>query len=261
MWIRSKVVIVGLVVATCVMWRGEASGQVEAITSCESVGSATPICGFTNPEDLVALPGGEAILVSEFGAMEGDTPGGLALLVLDTERRRELFRGGDADGTAPVWGDLACPGPPPPLFSPHGIHLSERADGALQLLAVQHGGRESIEFFEVTGSGRNWSVTWRGCCRGPRRRLAQRGGGAAGWRLRDHQNDGEPMAAHMDITLAARRRAASDGARLDAAGSSVLFCCATPRPDGVRRSCAASPWRHGHLVAGEGTGFPGWSVR
>ena len=167
MWIPSRVVIVGLVVATCLMWRGEASGQVEAITGCEPVGSAKPICGFQNPEDLVALPGGEAILVSEFGAMEGDTPGGLALLVLDTEERRELFRGGDADGTEPVWGDLAYPGPPPPLFSPHGIHLSERADGALQLLAVQHGGRESIEFFEVTGSGRDWSVTWRGCVVAP----------------------------------------------------------------------------------------------
>ena len=155
MWIPSRVVIVGLLVATSLMWRSEASGQVEAITGCEPVGSATPICGFQNPEDLVALPDGEAILVSEFGAMEGNTPGGLALLVLDTEERRELFRGGDADGTKPVWGDPACPGPPPPLFSPHGIHLSERADGTLQLLAVQRGGRESIEFFEVTGSGRD----------------------------------------------------------------------------------------------------------
>ena len=167
MWTPSRAVIVGLVVATFLMWRGEASGQVEPITSCEAFESARPICGFKNPEDLVALPGGKAILVSEFGAMEGHMPGGLALLVLDTEERRELFRGGDADGTEPVWGDPACPSPPPPLFSPHGIHLSERADGALQLLAVQHGGRESIEFFEVTGSGRDWSVTWRGCVEAP----------------------------------------------------------------------------------------------
>ena len=33
------------------------------------------------------------------------------------------------------------------------------------------------------------------------------------------------MAAHMDTTIA-DRRAASDRARLDAAGSAVLFCCA-----------------------------------
>ena len=79
----------------------------------------------------------------------------------------ELFRGGDADGTRPTWGDPRCPGPPPPLFSPHGIDLSEREDGALQLLAVQHGGRESIEFFEVIGSGRDWRVAWRGCVVAP----------------------------------------------------------------------------------------------
>ena len=164
MWTLARVMLLGLLVATHLT--GEAS-QVDPVTACEPVGPATPICGFKNPEDLVALPGGEAILVSEYGAMNGATPGALALLVLDTEERRELFRGGDADGTSPVWGDSACPGPPPPLFSPHGIHLSERADGALQLLAVQHGGRESVEFFEVTGSGRDWSVVWRGCVVAP----------------------------------------------------------------------------------------------
>ena len=48
--------------------------------------------------------------------------------------------------------DVPCPGPPPPAFSPHGIHLSERSDGRLQLLAVQHGGRESVEFFAPAGA-------------------------------------------------------------------------------------------------------------
>ena len=144
----------------------QAAAQVTAITDCEPEGPARPICGFQNPEDLVALPGGEAILVSEYGGMEGDVPGALALLPLDTEERRELFRGGDADGTEPIWGDPACPGPPPPAFSPHGIHLSER-DGTLQLLAVQHGARESIEYFEVTGAGTDWNVAWRGCVVAP----------------------------------------------------------------------------------------------
>jgi len=139
------------------------------IIGCEPEGSARPICGFQNPEDLVALPGGEAILVSEFGAMDGNTPGRLVLFTLDSEERRVLFRGGDADGIDAIWGDPACPGPPPPAFSPHGIHLSERPDGAVQLLAVQHGGRESIEFFEVEGEGTEFSVSWRGCVVAPDR--------------------------------------------------------------------------------------------
>ena len=139
------------------------------IIGCEPEGPARPICGFQNPEDLVALPGGEAIVVSEFGAMDGNTPGRLVLFTLDSEERRVLFRGGDADGTDAIWGDPACPGPPLPAFSPHGIHLSERSDGAVQLLAVQHGGRESIEFFEVEGQGTEFSVSWRGCVVAPDR--------------------------------------------------------------------------------------------
>ncbi len=144
---------------------GEADGL--AVSGCEPMGAARPICGFQNPEDLVALPGGAAILVSEFGSMEGDRPGDLALFVLETEERRVIFRGGDADGTESSWGDATCPGPPPPAFSPHGIHLSTRADGAHQLLVVQHGGRESIEFFEVQGSGQDFDVSWRGCVVAP----------------------------------------------------------------------------------------------
>lgn len=141
--------------------------SVSAITGCEPEGRARPICRFQNPEDLVALPGGEAILVSEYGAMSGEKPGLLSLFTLDDEERKVLFRGGDADGVEPTWGDAACPGPPPPAFSPHGIHLSRRSDGALQLLVVQHGGRESVEFFEVLGAGTDFSLRWRGCALAP----------------------------------------------------------------------------------------------
>lgn len=35
------------------------------------------------------------------------------------------------------------------------------------LAAVQHGGRESIELFEVLGAGTGWTVEWRGCVIAP----------------------------------------------------------------------------------------------
>ena len=139
------------------------------IVGCEPKGPARPICVFQNPEDLVALPGGEAILVSEYGSMDGNKSGRLALFTLDSEERRVVFRGGDAEGAAMAWGDPECPGPPSRSFSPHGIHLSQRPDGAHQLLVVQHGGRESIEFFEVEGEGTEFSVSWRGCVVAPDR--------------------------------------------------------------------------------------------
>ena len=136
--------------------------------SCEAVGPAQPICGFQNPEDLAPLPGDQALIVSEYGEVEGGKPGTLALLVLATDTRRVLFRGGDATGAPHAgWGDPKCPGPPTAEFSPHGIDLAPRPDGALQLLAVQHGGRESVEFFEVTGAGADWKLAWRGCVLAP----------------------------------------------------------------------------------------------
>lgn len=135
--------------------------------ACQAVGAARPVCGFQNPEDLVALPGGEAVLVSEYGAMEGGRPGRLSMLVLSDDTRRVLFEGGDAAGDQATWGDPTCPGPPGPAFSPHGIHLGRRPGGELQLLAVQHGDRESLEFFEVAGSGAQAELHWRGCVIAP----------------------------------------------------------------------------------------------
>jgi len=177
---------------------GEAS-KLRVVTGCEARGNARPICGFQSPEDLVALPGGEAVLVSEYGAMEGNRPGRLALLVIDTDERRELWNGGDDAGAKPTWGDPSCETPPTASFSPHGILLSER-DDTLQLLVVQHGGRESIEFFEVTGDGTDWTTTWRGCVVAPEKAwlnsvAALPGGGFATTKMMDRADDMEDLAA------------------------------------------------------------------
>ncbi len=151
----------------CVLLASVACAEHDPYLACDPVGAATPLCGFQNPEDLAPLPGGEALLVSEYGAMEGDRAGGLALLVLDGSERRPLYRGGAPAAPTPGWGDPACPGAPGEAFSPHGIDLATRADGTLALAVVQHGGRESIELFEVTGSGAAWEVAWRGCIVAP----------------------------------------------------------------------------------------------
>jgi hypothetical protein len=145
-----------------------ACARVEPITSCDPIGPATPLCGFQNPEDLALLPDGRHVLVSEYGG--GDArPGRISLLDLETSARQILFAGGEPAAPGP-WGASDCNGPPSPAFSPHGIHLSRRADGALQLLVVQHGGRESVELFEVSRvskTGSDWDVVWRGCALAP----------------------------------------------------------------------------------------------
>ena len=57
-------------------------GSGEPVISCDPVGNARPLCGFQNPEDLVSLPGGASLLVSEFGGMMGEHPGAIARLAL-----------------------------------------------------------------------------------------------------------------------------------------------------------------------------------
>ncbi|HVQ25788.1 MAG TPA: hypothetical protein VMV01_11440, partial [Planctomycetota bacterium] len=142
-----------------------ACGSVEPIVSCDAVGAATPLCGFQNPEDLALLPDGRHVIVSEYGD-GGTRPGRISLLDLESGQREILFAGGEPAGPGP-WGAPDCEGPPTTAFSPHGIHLAPRADGHLQLLVVQHGGRESVEMFQVLPEGGGIALVWRGCALAP----------------------------------------------------------------------------------------------
>lgn len=137
-----------------------------AILDCVPKNNARPICKFVSPEDMVPLPGNEAILISGYGSAR--KPGGLVLFPLADETPRTLYAGGsDADKAEAGWGDPACPPPPKDKFNAHGIDLVRRSDGRLALLVVQHFGREAIEFFDVTGSGADWNVAWKGCVLAP----------------------------------------------------------------------------------------------
>jgi hypothetical protein len=159
----SRLVVASLLPVACVAL---ACRRAEPVVSCDAVGNAHPICGFSNPEDLELLPDGRGLLVSEFGAMEGGGVGALARLDLASEARSVLWSGGEGGALAPGWGDPACPGAPTAI-SPHGIHLSRRPDGAWQLLVVNHTGRESVELFEASEESGEWRLDWRGCVVAP----------------------------------------------------------------------------------------------
>jgi sugar lactone lactonase YvrE len=142
------------------------AGADDGVTECRDRKGIHPVCGFQNPEDL-AVPGdGSPLIVSEAGSMLDESRRGrISLFDLKSERRHVVYPGNGprrASG-APGWGDPACPGEPHTDLNPHGIDLARRPDGRLRLLVVNHGGRESIEIFEVTGSGDALEVHWRGC--------------------------------------------------------------------------------------------------
>jgi hypothetical protein len=94
-------------------------------------------------------------------------PGSLAVVDTHTRASRVLYPQTATRPARSTWGDSACPGEIGPALSPHGMHLSQRADGRRQLLVVNHGGRESIEFFELSGRGRTLALHWRGCVAAP----------------------------------------------------------------------------------------------
>tara|TARA_R110002072_G_scaffold31735_12_gene97630 strand:- start:1718 stop:2860 length:1143 start_codon:yes stop_codon:yes gene_type:complete len=132
--------------------------------SCDPSAGMTLFCGFENPEDLVIVPGGEQLLVSEMGEFMIHPPGDLALLDLASGERRDININWQ---TEQQWGASDCPAPDAKLFSPHGIDLMQRADKRQQLLVVNHGGRESVEFFELSMGDAGWALNWRGCALPP----------------------------------------------------------------------------------------------
>jgi len=153
--------------ALAVLLLGTQVSQAQAIIDCVPEGNARPICAFSNPEDMVALPGDQAILIGEYGA-SAETARRLLVLELESEEQHTVFRGGQGKGVAtPGWGDPTCTAPPDERFNSHGIDLVRRDDGRLQLLVIQHGSREAVELFEVMGSGIDWRVEWRGCVPAP----------------------------------------------------------------------------------------------
>jgi hypothetical protein len=143
--------------------------RLEPLRGCEGEGTIEVLCGFQNPEDLAAAPGGEWIVVSQFPRLvdgEISGPGSLLALRPSDGERRALFPMAGAQthtGVADV-GAGECSGPPDPArFSPHGIDLALAEDGAVRLLVVNHGGREAIELFRLVLAAEGPSAEWQGC--------------------------------------------------------------------------------------------------
>lgn len=131
------------------------------ISGCTARGELEPVCGFSNPEDMELLPDGRTLLISEMGAMDGAVPGSLSLFDTQSGVITRLPR--FTDSATAGWGDADCKTPPGAALSPHGIDLVRRSDLRWQLLVVNHGGRESIELFELLDRDGGWHLEWRGC--------------------------------------------------------------------------------------------------
>jgi len=133
--------------------------------NCEAVGSKQPICGTRRPEDMARIPNQPMLVVSEMGdPTDHRVAGSLSVLNIETKTFTRLYPL-DRNNVKnyKTWGDPDCPQHAPRVLAPHGIHLSLRKDGDLQLLAVNHGSREAIEYFQLNVKNGKPSLDWRGC--------------------------------------------------------------------------------------------------
>jgi len=132
-----------------------AAPVVWAQDACDSDGDVSFVCGPVNAEDLVQVPDTDWILAS---AMLPNT--GFYLVNASTRawRTPDIKNAHDANRyplctTPPDMGHLET----------HGLNIRATGNDHAVLYAVAHGGRESIEVYDVDASGAVPSLTWRGC--------------------------------------------------------------------------------------------------
>jgi hypothetical protein len=129
------------------------------LLACGPHGDYEVLCGTRSPEDLEVAPDGKHLIVSEF--VRGRTDAGFSSF---DPAKKTYTKIAIANDPRKDWGDPTCPGPPGDALAPHGISLSKRTPGNVeQLYVVNHGGRESIEMFEVKQAAGALSLVWHGC--------------------------------------------------------------------------------------------------
>jgi hypothetical protein len=133
--------------------------QGPPVVACGTSGDSEILCGTHSPEDLELTPDGKYLIVSQFVNGRGGTGAGLALFDLAKKTYAPISISAEPKQD---WGDPSCPGPVGAALIPHGISL-KRVAGAERLYVVNHGGRQSIEMFEVKKTNGNWALAWHGC--------------------------------------------------------------------------------------------------
>lgn len=149
--------LVGLVFGSAAAWGWQAPSPDPA---CAPSSALQFVCGAERPEDLAQLPGSPWLVASGFSP-------GAGLKLVDT-RSRSLRRWFDGSAEQIAYDRSAyplCPGPPDPaLLTPRGLSLRQLRPGRYRLHAVNHGGRESVEVFDVALAGAGEPVIrWIGC--------------------------------------------------------------------------------------------------
>jgi hypothetical protein len=118
------------------------------------------ICALKNAEDVIRLEGSRWALASRLGR-DPQAPGGFSMIDLKSQISRVLT----PDVSKPAVAMYSeCPGAPVATdLITHGLDVRRRPSGKLEVFAVNHGGRQSIEVFDLRVDERGVGLTWKGC--------------------------------------------------------------------------------------------------
>jgi hypothetical protein len=134
-----------------------------AADACSPTSGFNHVCGQTRPEDLARIPGTRWIIASGFSD-------GAGLKLVDTAglSLQAAYAGSynEVQPQAERFPDCTAP-PDPSLLNVQGLNLRATGDSHYTLYAVNHGGRESVEVFDVNAKPDVPVLTWRGCVRLP----------------------------------------------------------------------------------------------
>ena len=145
-----------------VLAMGNSAPRAAENGTCAPEGTLHFVCGPTAVEDMQLIPGTNWIVGS--GMSEGNEPGKLHLIDAKTKSWSVLYPSPDAQTVPDKTDFFKCPGPADPdKFGAHGIALKQTGPNKFELLSVNHGGRESIEVFDLDTSGGKPAITWIGC--------------------------------------------------------------------------------------------------
>jgi hypothetical protein len=157
---KARLLLMALMLAIC----GLPAGRTRA-ADCAPDGTIKFVCGVLNPEDLVAVPGGDWIVAS------GMNGGAIHLINTHDYRTLQAFPSASARHRLDSRTYASCPGPLDPnekeKFSAHGLNLRPGRDGVHAVYLVHHGFRESIEVFELDAKPNSPTLTWVGCVVAP----------------------------------------------------------------------------------------------
>ena len=129
-------------------------------------GGTQYICGQQAPEDLVLVPSSDWVVASVFAGS-----GGIRLVNTRDKSTTTAYPSATSKEQFDRKTYNTCPGPPDAaekaMFRTHGLALRAGRNSVHALYAVHHGGRESIEVFDLDARAKPPTLTWVGCAVAP----------------------------------------------------------------------------------------------